>query len=69
MNAPMNKQKWEKLKEKGVLNELDSKDAKDWVKRYKEGCDSKYGCLMYSASLERLRHVTFLEFYGGGIVD
>lgn len=69
MNTPMNPVKWDNLIDKGVLKEAESKDATDWAKKYREGSDSKYGCLMYSPSLERLRHVTFSEFYGSGIVD
>lgn len=69
MNAPMDSKKWEELKARGVLEEGETKGAKDWIKRYKSGNDSKYECLMYSATLQRLRHVTFSEFYGDGIVD
>lgn len=65
----MNPDKWDKLITKGILEKTDTKKTKDWVKKYRSGSDSKYGCLMYSPSLERLRHVTFSEFYGGGIVD
>ena len=65
----MDPNKWDKLKLKGILEETDTKNVTDWVKRYKSGTDSKYGSLMYSPTLKRLRHVTFSEFYGDGIVD
>lgn len=62
--------KWDELLEKGVLHESDSKGADDWVKAYPaRATDLKYSIRMYSRKLDVLRHRTFTEFYGGGIVD
>lgn len=69
MTTTMNKKDWEALYNKGVLPEGDHQSVTDWEMRYKEGTDNKYGSLMYSPSIQRLRVRTFQEFYGGGIVD
>jgi hypothetical protein len=66
----ISKEEWDKAKAKGVLKEEDTKGVTDWKKTfYMGGGDAKYGSLMYSKSLGLLRHETFNEFYGSGIVD
>lgn len=64
-------EQWDKAKAKGVLEEKDTQGVNDWVKTFIQNSsyDAKYGSLMYSTSLKRLRHVSFSEFYGNGIVD
>ena len=41
----------------------------DWLRVYKQGCDSKYGTIMVSHEMRAWRHPTFDEFYGGVAVD
>lgn len=65
------KEEWDKAKAKGVLEEKDTKGVTDWKKTFYMNADTdgKYGSLMYSKSLKRLRHVSFSEFYGNSVVD
>jgi len=51
-----------------VQDESRKKEASDW-KKIQIGNDAKYGCVMYSPSLDIMRKQTIDEFYGGGIVD
>lgn len=60
-NTPMNPEMWDEIKSKGVLDKTEKDKSSYWEKRYREGSDNKYGCLMYSPELERFRHVTFME--------
>lgn len=54
----------------GSLPKEDINKANDWVMvAPKDSGWTKYGRLMYSPSLNRLRSQTFSEFYDGGIVD
>jgi hypothetical protein len=66
---PMKAEKWEQLRAKGIMAESAKPRATDWVPRYKEGNDSKYGMYMYSEYLGRLRMPDILEFYGRAIID
>lgn len=66
----ISKEEWDILWNDGILEETDSKGANDWVKLYPKGVkDLKYSIKMYSPTLNKLRHRTMSEFYGGGIVD
>lgn len=70
MTNSMPQKQWDELWNKGVLKESDSKGATDWEMRYPSTArDTKYSSKMYSPSLQKLRHRTFSEFYGNGIVD
>jgi hypothetical protein len=65
----LNDDKWKELK-KDLLKEEDTKGVTDWkISCQKSVGWSKYSCLMYSPSLDRLRGMNMMEFYGRGVVD
>lgn len=67
----ISQKEWDEAKAKGILEKTDTKGVNDWKKTFiiSSPYDAKYGSLMYSTSLKRLRKETFNEFYGNGIVD
>lgn len=59
-----------RIREKGYLGSEQHDLADDWVMVVSDKAgDVKFGRSMYSPSLDKLRHQTMGEFYGGGIVD
>lgn len=65
-----NQENWEELIIKGVLPKTEISLANDWVITYRPNYwKEKYNKFMYSKTLDKLRCVTFDEFYGNGIVD
>lgn len=45
-------------------------EANDWIQVWKpNGLHKKFCKIMYSPSINKLRHTSFTEFYGRGIVD
>lgn len=65
-----NEENWKELKSKGILGIEDMELADDWYTTFPpKEWGIKFSKLMYSKSLDRLRHATFSEFYGEGIVD
>lgn len=54
---------------KQVEKDYAERNGGNWHKVYPSGCDSKYSCFMIEPEQMLWRHVTFMEFYGGGIVD
>jgi len=61
-----------KLKAKGgILEPEDIGMADDWMQATRKSSNgwNKYGRVMFSPTIERLRHQTMMEFYGDGIVD
>lgn len=61
-----------RIRDNGLLS-CDAKDvslANDWVMVIRESADdTKYGRMMYSKTIDRLRDLTMGEFYGTGVVD
>lgn len=63
---------WDSMMAKGLisLSSPDYEEVDDWKVAVKVGTrDTKYGRMMYSEKLDRLRGLTMMEFYGNAIVD
>ena len=52
-----------------VEKDYEEKNGGTWHKVYCDGCDSKYTAIMIEPYQMLRRSTTFLEFYGGGVVD
>jgi hypothetical protein len=63
------REEWDRLRAKGIMDEADSLGASDWQMIYPKGNDEKYSSMMYSKKLDRIRRRTMAEFYSGGIID
>ena len=54
---------------KHVEKDHGEKNGGTWHKVYLDGCDCKYTAFMIEPFQMLRRSTTFMEFYGGGIVD
>ena len=48
---------------------FDYPESDDWKQVYPSDGDSKYGTIVYSEKLKLYRNPSFIEFYGGAVVD
>ena len=66
----LTEEEFKDLQNKGILDKEDNREVEDWeTVLYPNANDVKFGRVMYSPSLNLLRHQSFIEFYGNSTVD